>query len=168
MRLTGLDVQENQARRLLNDLDEHRAYANPNEDVGYAAHQWLLNIFEPTVRAVPREYRQKLEPAQVFHEILDHRWFLAQEVGHDVPMAVAAASYVKNILPNRPDEQAILGTSLAEMTAELPALTAEVEARAAAAEVESEDNMGGWGDIDEPPAPEVVRRSVKDAFGGDS
>jgi len=161
MRLTGLDVQENQARRLLNDLDEHRAYANPNDDVGYAAHQWLLKIFEPTVRAVPREYRQKLEPAQVFHEILDHRWYLAQEVGHDVPMSVASASYVKNILPNRPDEQAILGTSLAEMTAELPALTAEVEARAASAEEESEDNMGGWGDVEEPPAPEVVRRSTR-------
>ena len=134
MRLTGLDVQENQARRLLNDLDEHRAYVNPNDDVGYAAHQWLLQIFEPTVRAVPREYRKKLEPAQVFHEILDHRWFLAQEVGHDVPMAVAAASYVKNVLPNRPDEQAVLGVSLAEMTAELPALTAEVEARGRLAE----------------------------------
>ena len=61
MRLTGLDVQENQARRLLNDLDEHRAFVNPNDDVGYAAHQWLMKIFEPTVRAVPREYRKKLE-----------------------------------------------------------------------------------------------------------
>ena len=162
MRLTGLDVQENQARRLLNDLDEHRAYANPHDDVGYAAHQWLLNIFEPTVRDVPREYRKKLEPAQVFHEILDHRWFLAQEVGHDVPMAVATASYVKNILPNRPDEEAILGVSLAEMTAELPALTAEVEARARLGDQnrESEDNMGRWGDIGEPPTPEVVRRST--------
>jgi len=161
MRLTGLDVQENQARRLLNDLDEYRAYANPNDDVGYAAHQWLLNIFEPTVRAIPSEHRKKLEPAQVFHEILDHRWFLAQEVGHDVPMAVAAASYVKNILPNRPDEQALLGVSLAEMTAELPVLTAEIEARARLAEEESEDNLGRWGDIEEPPTPEVVRRSTR-------
>jgi len=161
MRLTGLDVQENQARRLLNDLDEHRAYAYPNDDPAYAAHQWLLQIFEPTVRAVPREYRSKLEPAQVFHEILDHRWYLAQEVGHDVPMAVAAASYVKNILPSRPDEQAVLGTSLAEMTAELPVLTAEVAARASLAEANGEDNMGGWGGIEEPPAPEVVRRSTR-------
>jgi len=114
------------------------------------------------VRDVPREYRKKLEPAQVFHEILDHRWFLAQEVGHDVPMAVATASYVKNILPNRPDEEAILGVSLAEMTAELPALTAEVEARARLGDQnrESEDNMGRWGDIGEPPTPEVVRRST--------
>ena len=161
MRLTGLDVQENQARRLLNDLDEHRAYVNPDDDIGYAAHQWLLKVFEPTVRAVPREYRKKLEPAQVFHEILDHRWFLAQEVGHDVPMSVAAASYVKNILPKRPDEQAVLGVSLAEMTAELPALTAEIEARGLIAEEENEDNMGGWGGIEEPAAPDVVRRSTR-------
>ncbi len=161
MRLTGLDVQENQARRLLNDLDEHRAYAYPDDDPAYAAHQWLLQVFEPTVRAVPKEYRKKLEPAQVFHEILDHRWFLAQEVGHDVPMAVAAASYVKNILPKRPDEQAFLGVSLAEMTAELPALTAEIEARQKDQEQHAEDNMAAWGTIEEPPAPEVVRRSTR-------
>jgi len=115
------------------------------------------------VRAVPREHRKKLEPAQMFHEILDHRWFLAQEVGNDVPMAVAAASYVKNILPNHPDEQAVLGVWLAEMTAELPALAAAVEARAKIdeAEVDPEDNLGRWGDIEEPPTPEIVRRSTR-------
>jgi len=161
MRLTGLDVQENQARRLLNDLDEYRAVAFPDEDRGFAAHQWLLRVFEPTVRAVPREFRKKLEPAQVYHEILDHRWFLAQEVGHDVPMPVATASYVKNVLPNRPDEQSVLGISLAEMTAELPALTAEVEARARDAEGFDGDNTYGWGGDEDAEPPTVERRSTR-------
>ena len=122
MRLTGLDVQENQARRLLNDLDEFRTLAHPTsgDDENFAAHQWLTHIFEPTVRAVPRDLRGKLEPAQVFHEVLDHRWYLAQSAGHDVPMPVATASYVKHVLPSKEDEKAVLGRSLAEMTAELP------------------------------------------------
>jgi len=160
MRLTGLDVQENQARRLLNDLDEYRAVAFPSDDEGYAAHQWLLKVFEPTVRAVPREYRRKLEPAQVFHEVLDHRWYLAQEVGQDVPIPVAVASYVKNILPSRPDEQAVLGVSLAEMTAELPALTAEIEARGDLAPTFEGDNTMGWGGFEDEEAaePRVVQR----------
>jgi tRNA A-37 threonylcarbamoyl transferase component Bud32 len=116
MRLTGLDVQENQARRLLNDLDAYRAATDrQNEDEPFVAHDWLTGVFEPAVRAVPRDLRGKLEPAQVFHELLDHRWFLSQQQGRDVPMQEAAKSYVKYILPHRPDEQAILGVSAADL-----------------------------------------------------
>jgi hypothetical protein len=110
MRLTGLDVQENQARRLLNDLDEYRAATDrQREDESFVAHDWLTDIFEPAVRAVPRELRGKLEPAQVYHELLDHRWFLSQQQHRDVPMDEVVRSYVHHILPTRPDEQAILG-----------------------------------------------------------
>ena len=116
MRLTGLDVQENQARRLLNDLDAFRAATDrQNEDEPFVAHDWLTGVFEPAVRAVPRHLRGKLEQAQVFHELLDHRWFLSQQQGRDVPMEEAVKSYVKHILPHRPDEQAILGVSAADL-----------------------------------------------------
>jgi len=145
LRLTGLDVQENQARRLLNDLDEFRAVRPHLEDEAFGAHEWLTAIFEPTVRAVPRDLRGKLEPAQIFHEILDHRWYLAQAAEHDVPMPVATASYVKNVLPTKEDEQAVLGRSLAEMTAELPALTAEVGTQFETRELTEIDNTGAWG-----------------------
>ena len=116
MRLTGLDVQENQARRLLNDLDEYRAATDRQaEDESFVAHDWLTGIFEPAVRRVPRELRGKLEPAQIYHELLDHRWYLSEQQGRDVPMKHAAKSYVKNILPTRPDEQAILGVQAGEI-----------------------------------------------------
>ncbi|PKQ26901.1 MAG: DUF4032 domain-containing protein [Actinobacteria bacterium HGW-Actinobacteria-4] len=114
-RLTGLDVQENQARRMLNDLDEYRATSAEDEDEVIAAHAWLAAVFEPTVRAVPREFRRKLEPAQIFHEVLDHRWFLSEEQRRDVPMHEAVASYVKTVLPNRPDEAAVLGQEIEDL-----------------------------------------------------
>ena len=125
MRLTGLDVGENQARRLLNDLDEYRAATDRQaEDESFVAHDWLTGVFEPAVRRVPRELRGKLEPAQVFHELLDHRWYLSQQQQRDVPMKEAAKSYVKNILPNRPDEQSILGVQAGDIreTAQIPVL----------------------------------------------
>ena len=125
MRLTGLDVGENQARRLLNDLDEFRAATDRQaEDESFVAHDWLTGVFEPAVRRVPRELRGKLEPAQVFHELLDHRWYLSQQQQRDVPMKEAAKSYVKNILPNRPDEQSILGVQAGDIreTAQIPVL----------------------------------------------
>ena len=82
MRLTGLDVQENQARRLLNDLDEYRAATDrQRDDESFVAHDWLTEIFEPAVRAVPRDLRGKLEPAQIYHELLDHRWYLSEQAG---------------------------------------------------------------------------------------
>ncbi|MGV8967102.1 MAG: DUF4032 domain-containing protein [Cellulomonas sp.] len=112
MRLTGLDVQENQARRLLNDLDAHAAATDrQNDEESFVAHDWLTQIFEPAVRAVPRELRRKLEPAQIFHELLDHRWFISKEQDRDVPLAEAVDSYVTDVLRHRPDELAVLGAS---------------------------------------------------------
>ena len=112
MRLTGLDVQEGQARRLLNDLDAHAAATDrQNDEESFVAHDWLTQVFEPAVRAVPRELRRKLEPAQVFHELLDHRWFISKEQRRDIPLAEAVDSYVKEVLRHRPDELAVLGAS---------------------------------------------------------
>lgn len=100
LRLTGLDVQENQARRLLNDLDAYRASTwREGDDIEIVATDWMREVFEPTVRMIPREYRTRIEPAQFFHEILDHRWFLAEKAGHDVSMGEAIHSYIKNVLP---------------------------------------------------------------------
>jgi hypothetical protein len=112
MRLTGLDVQENQARRLLNDLDAHTAATDrQNDEESFVAHDWLTQVFEPAVRAVPRELRRKLEPAQIFHELLDHRWYISKEQTRDVPLDEAVTSYVQKVLRHRPDELAVLGAS---------------------------------------------------------
>jgi len=109
LRLTGLDVQENQARRLLNDLDEYRAATDrQGEDEEFVAHDWLTEVFEPAVRSVPRELRGRLEAAQIYHELLDHRWLISTEQQRDVPMEEAVQSYVRNVLVHRPDERALL------------------------------------------------------------
>lgn len=118
MRLTGLDVQENQARRLLNDMDTYRVATDRlGEDEEFVAHDWLTEVFEPTIASIPRDLRRKLEPAEAFHEILEHRWYLAEKAGHDIPMAEAVAAYVDNVLPLRPDEEAILELDTATMRA---------------------------------------------------
>lgn len=105
LRLTGLDTGENQARRLLNDLDSYAAsYARPDADEEMVAHEWLTSVFEPVVRAIPRELKGKLEPAEVFHQLLDHRWYLSQDAGRDIPLAEAVTSYIDTVLRHRRDE----------------------------------------------------------------
>lgn len=111
IRLTGLDVEENQARRLLNDLDQYRLELGVTErDEELAAHKWVTECFEPVLDKVPRTMRGKLEPAEIYHEVLQHRWFMSEKAGRDVGRIPAADNYVKTVLVNKPEERAIIGT----------------------------------------------------------
>jgi hypothetical protein len=110
LRLTGLDVEENQARRLLNDLDSFRASQDrQNDDEAIVAHDWLSQCYEPVIHTVPRDLTTKLEPAEVFHEVLEHRWYLSETADHDIPLKDVIADYIKYVLPGKPDEAAVLG-----------------------------------------------------------
>ncbi|MGP4110740.1 DUF4032 domain-containing protein [Streptomyces sp. 4N509B] len=108
LRLTGLDAEENQARSLLNDLEAWMAtqddYA-PGDPLGarpeVLAHRWVRDVFRPAVRAVPRELRDGTDTAQIYHELLEHRWFLSERAQRDVGMDAAAEDYVRTILPDR-------------------------------------------------------------------
>ncbi len=105
MRLTGLDTEENQARRLLNDLDTWRFRTGQgNVDESVAAHKWLMEVFEPVMEAVPASLRAKREPAQIFHEVLDYRWYASQRANREIPIAEAARGYVHDVLEALPDE----------------------------------------------------------------
>jgi hypothetical protein len=46
-----------------------------------------------------------LAPAEVFHEVLEHRWYLSEAAGHDVGTPAALRSCVAGILPEVPDEE---------------------------------------------------------------
>ena len=81
-----------------------------------AGHRWLADRFEPVLEAVPRDLRGKLEPAQVFHEVLEHAWFLSEKAGTDVGLIPAAEAYVRDVLADKPDEQAVLGARLGTPT----------------------------------------------------
>jgi hypothetical protein len=103
--LTGLDVEENQARRLLNDLDAFGA-ANElqMEDPAMVAHRWLTEVFEPIVRMAPPQMRTPLEAAEIFHEILEHRWYVSERSGQEVDIFEAARDYFANELTVEPLE----------------------------------------------------------------
>jgi len=103
--LTGMNVEDNQARRLLNDIAAYTAhYDFGGEDRELVANRWLTKIFDPIVKMVPQELRGKLEPAEIFHEILVHRWYLSERAGHEVDIFETARDYIDNVLANRPDE----------------------------------------------------------------
>ena len=126
LRLTGLDAQENQARRLLNDLDSYRAaFGKEDIDEEVVAHEWTARVFEPVIRAIPRELRGKLEPAEIFHQLLDHRWYLSQNEGRDVPLAEAVSSYIDTVLRHRRDEATMINPPTGTFTAPISLVDAD-------------------------------------------
>jgi hypothetical protein len=112
--LTGLRVQENQARALLADLWRYRAkwedaLGSPVwEDL--AARRWLDEKFYGTLALVPPELRAKLPDAELFHEISEHRWLLSEQTGRDVGRSAAVADYVRTVLQDLPDTRVDLSS----------------------------------------------------------
>jgi hypothetical protein len=111
-RLTGLEVQENQARRLLNDIAAFGAHLSrvegrPRPQAVVAA-RWIAEVYEPVVAMIPPELRGRLEPAELFHELLEHRYYLSEQAGHEVDNQTALRSYLDSVLRFRPEERVIL------------------------------------------------------------
>jgi hypothetical protein len=110
--LTGLHAQENQARRLLNDLAEFRAELDQEEGKPLpetiAAYRWLEELFNPTIAAVPADLHGKREAPEIYHEILEHRWYLCEAAGSDIGLDRAVVSYVDKVLRHVPDERTVL------------------------------------------------------------
>ena len=102
--LMGLDTEELQAKRILASFDRYRAREKTTDTtVNEAAFKWLTEVFNPIVNSVPTEHQGRVEPAQLFHEVLEHRWYLSEAAGHDVGLDFAAKSYISEVLPYRRD-----------------------------------------------------------------
>jgi hypothetical protein len=106
---TGLDVQENQARRLLADIDQYRAWLERWEGrsipQAVATARWLAEVYEPITAGIPLELRSHLEPAELFHQFLEHRYLMAGRLRRDVPNDEALADYVSEVLAETPEER---------------------------------------------------------------
>ena len=118
-RATGIGADEHQARRLLNDIASFRGYleqkkGRPEAPAG-AAHRWLEEVYDPVVTAIPEGLRGKLPPPEIFHEILEHRWYLSEAEGRDVGTTAAAESYFATVLPGVPQAVSPGARSAAEL-----------------------------------------------------
>src|SRR5437660_12565613 len=103
----AIDAGERQARRLLNDMAAFRAWleqkqGRPVSEV-VAANRWLEEVYDPVIAAIPEDLRGRLPPAEIFHEVLEHRWYMSEVAGRDVGTTAAALDYVEQVLPAAPE-----------------------------------------------------------------
>jgi len=102
--LVGITTEELQAKRLLASLDRYRGREEkPLPPIEDSARRWYSEIFLHVINQVPDELRGRVEPAQMFHEILEHRWYLGEQAGRDLGLDHATNQYIATILPFRTD-----------------------------------------------------------------
>ena len=68
-----------------------------------AANRWLEEVYDPVIAAIPEDLRGRLPPAEIFHEVLEHRWYMSEAAGRDVGTTAAARDYFEQVLPTAPE-----------------------------------------------------------------
>lgn len=124
--LTGLRVGQGQARILFADLradHARRQAADPATTPDESARRWVLEVFRPGAELAHDALGGYGDRTQAYCDLLEVRWLLSEEAGHDVGDEPALAALAARVAPN---DSAANMAFVDLPTAELPALTGEV------------------------------------------
>ena len=97
-RLTGLVALEGQARLLLNDLREYRAWVEVVDGVTLTeregAQRWHDDVLQPTVETLLPAIGGLRDPIQAYCDVLEQKWILSELAGADVGLQAAIDAYL--------------------------------------------------------------------------
>ena len=142
--LTGLDVGEGQATVLLNDLRDYRGHLQATSGMEVpeqlAARHWVMDRFTPGVDLAHEAVGRRGDPIQAYCDLLEVRWLLSEEAGHDIGDEPALDVIAHRVTPG--DSAANL--SFVDLpTEEVPAITPELLAR-----IQADDDSDGLDGLD--------------------
>ncbi len=117
--LTGIVAHENQARRLLSAMRAYGAWLSQIDGErlpdAVVAYRWLKERYQLALDLVPDELRGRLEDPEIYHEILEHNWYLNERSDTEVLLEDATLDYIENILSRRRDESTVLTIEVDEI-----------------------------------------------------
>lgn len=97
--LTGLSVEEHQARQMLAEMRELRAEMARARDrsvtLAEAAYHWQRERFAAATLALAALPGGQSAVAERYCQVLEHKWFLSEREHRDVGFAAALADYLK-------------------------------------------------------------------------
>jgi hypothetical protein len=99
---TGLCTEEMQARKMVNEIHELKASLswreNRNISLTEAAEVWINNFYEPTIKRLEAYLDDRHDPAELYCQILENKWYLSEQAHQDVGHATATGDYIQNHL----------------------------------------------------------------------
>jgi len=102
--LTGIAAGEMQARQMINEINEIKAYLsqinNRSVSLSAAAYYWLEQYYQPVITQLEAlTYRKgdkpASEPTELYCQVLEHKWFLSERARRDVGHQAAAEDYLR-------------------------------------------------------------------------
>lgn len=97
--LTGLDVEENQAMKMMNEIQELKATLsqsnNRSTPLSVAAFSWLENDFKQVTQMLQPLTGESATAAELYCQVLEHKWYLSERAQRDVGHHAAAQDYLE-------------------------------------------------------------------------
>lgn len=95
--LTGLGAGDRQSALLLDEIREVqatlRAERGHSIPLSVAAFTWLDQRFRPAMTRLA-SFAEGIEPAELYCQVLEHKWYLSERAGHDVGLEATIADYL--------------------------------------------------------------------------
>jgi len=105
LNLTGLEAEEMQARQMMNEIYEHKAILsqahNRSTPLSVAAYHWLENIYKPVMARLQSLLDQYNTPAELYCQVLEHKWYMSERAKNDVGHQAAVDDYLQNIVGHK-------------------------------------------------------------------
>ena len=102
--LSGLEVEELQAQIMMNEIQELRATLSQINNrsilLGTAALQWLDEIYNPVVSRLQSLKDKHTTLAELYCQLLEHKWYLSEQAHHDVGHFAAAEDFIQKFSAN--------------------------------------------------------------------
>jgi hypothetical protein len=100
--MTGVVAGDRQASLLLNEIREMQATLardrNRSVAMSIAAFAWLRERFQPTLEKLGPRLGPDTDPAELYCQVLEHKWLLSEQAQHDVGVERAIEDYVARFL----------------------------------------------------------------------
>jgi hypothetical protein len=97
--LAGVEAEEMQARKMMNEIHEIKATLSQSENrsipLSVAAKYWLEQIYQPTLQRLESIIDRKSDAAELYHQVLEHKWYMSEKAHHDVGHISAVEDYIK-------------------------------------------------------------------------
>ncbi|HSQ17399.1 MAG TPA: DUF4032 domain-containing protein [Anaerolineales bacterium] len=101
--LTGISAGEKQARQMMNEINEIKAYLsqqnNRSVPLSAAAYHWLERTYQPVISRLldaiqPQKSMANPDPSELYCQMLEHKWFLSERAQRDVGHQAATEDYL--------------------------------------------------------------------------